>query len=122
MKKILSWSWFIFTRVLIPFFVILLAYDYGNNAALISMSIIIYTTISYAIDQLTKLQSLRFLSMSERLVNIGYSSKTIGKDQKESELREIVEATEKINQEEAKRIVYYISLFLMQIVAVFSMM
>ena len=86
------------------------------------MSIIIYTTISYAIDQLTKLQSLRFLSMSERLVNIGYSSKTIGKDQKESELREIVEATEKINQEEAKRIVYYISLFLMQIVAVFSMM
>ena len=82
MKKILSWSWFIFTRVLIPFFVILLAYDYGNNAALISMSIIIYTTISYAIDQLTKLQSLRFLSMSERLVNIGNSSKTIGKDQK----------------------------------------
>ncbi len=123
MKNTLSWIWFLFTSIILPFFVISIAYNsYESDAVLISIGIIIYTTIAYGIDIIVKSQSVQFLSLGEKIVWIEQATELITEEQRDVELEEIRDAASKSNKDEPKRIIFYLSLFVMQIIAVMAMM
>lgn len=122
MKNIFSWIWFLFTSVFLPFFVILIAYNSYESNVLISIGVIIYTTIAYGTDVITKSQSLQFLSLGEKIVWIEQATKLITAKQRDEELEEIRQASNKINKDEPKRIIFYLTLLVMQIFAVLNMM